>query len=82
MNNNNIKIAIVDDERILRVSIADDLRDEGFVVREYAGASGILVDFKEFNPDIVITDIKMPQMDGIELLKRVKIGRASCRERV
>lgn len=72
MSNTKFKIAVVDDERIVRVPIADDLRDEGFNVREYASAQAVLVDFKEFDPDIVITDIKMPQMDGIELLKRIK----------
>ncbi|MDD3722672.1 MAG: sigma-54 dependent transcriptional regulator [Lutibacter sp.] len=74
MNNKNtkIKIAVVDDERIVRVTIADDLRDEGFTIKEYANAQSVLIDFKEFEPDIVITDIKMPQMDGIELLQRIK----------
>jgi len=70
--NSKLKIAIVDDERIIRVTLVDDLRDNGFVVKEYASAQAVLIEFKEFNPDIVITDIKMPQMDGIELLKRLK----------
>lgn len=67
-----LKIAIVDDERIIRVTIADDLSDKGFIVKEYATAQSVLVDYKDFLPDILITDIRMPGMDGIELLKRVK----------
>jgi two-component system, NtrC family, response regulator len=67
-----LKIAVVDDERIIRVTIADDLSDKGFLVKEYATAQSVLVDYKDFLPDILITDIKMPGMDGIELLKRIK----------
>ncbi|MBK5209243.1 MAG: sigma-54-dependent Fis family transcriptional regulator [Flavobacteriaceae bacterium] len=69
--NTNFKIAVVDDERIIRVTIADELKDKGFTVKEYANAQSILIDLKDFNPDIVITDIKMPQIDGIELLERL-----------
>lgn len=67
-----LKIAVVDDERIIRITIADDLRDKGYTVKEYANAQSVLVDYKDYLPNIVITDIKMPGMDGIELLKRIK----------
>lgn len=68
----NLKIMVVDDERILRVTIADDLRDAGYTVRECADAQGALIVLREFTPDVVITDIKMPGMDGIELLNKIK----------
>jgi len=67
-----MSIAVVDDERIIRVSLSDDLRDMGYSVKEYANAQSVLVDFKDFRPDIIISDIKMPGMDGLELLKRIK----------
>jgi len=67
-----IKIAVVDDERIIRITIADELRDKNYIVKEYANAQSVLIDYKDFLPDILITDIKMPGMDGIELLKRIK----------
>jgi two-component system, NtrC family, response regulator len=70
--NSKIRIAVVDDERIIRVTLADDLRDNGYEVREYANAQSVLIDFMDFNPDIVITDIKMPQISGIELLEKLK----------
>jgi len=67
-----LKIAVVDDERIIRITIADDLRDKGYTVKEYANAQSVLIDYKDYLPDILITDIRMPEMDGIELLKRIK----------
>ncbi|MDP3314005.1 sigma-54 dependent transcriptional regulator [Lutibacter sp.] len=68
----NLKIMVVDDERILRVTIADDLKDAGYLVREYANAQAALIDLKEFEPNIVITDVKMPGLSGIELLSKIK----------
>lgn len=67
-----LKIAVVDDERIIRITIADELRDKNYIVKEYANAQSVLIDYKDFLPDILITDIKMPGMDGIELLKKIK----------
>ncbi|MGV8947292.1 MAG: sigma-54-dependent transcriptional regulator [Lutibacter sp.] len=66
------KIMVVDDERILRVTTADDLRDAGFVVMECANAQAALLGLKDFKPNIVISDIKMPGMTGIELLDKIK----------
>ncbi len=68
-----LKIAVVDDERIIRITIADELRDKNYIVKEYANAQSVLIDYKDFLPDILITDIKMPGMDGIELLKKIKL---------
>ncbi|MFK5889196.1 MAG: sigma-54 dependent transcriptional regulator [Flavobacteriaceae bacterium] len=67
-----LKIAVVDDERIIRITIADELRDKDYIVKEYANAQSVLIDYKDYLPDILITDIRMPGMDGIELLKRIK----------
>ena len=66
------KIMVVDDERILRVTTADDLRDAGYVVMECANAQAALLGLKDFKPNIVISDIKMPGMTGIELLDKIK----------
>ena len=67
-----MRIYVVDDERIIRVSLADELRDSGFEVYEFANANSALLQMKELKPDIVITDLKMPDIDGLELLKRIK----------
>jgi len=67
-----MKIFVVDDERIIRISLADELRDEGFEVKEFSNAMAALMQIKEGLPDIIITDLKMPDMDGIEFLKKIK----------
>lgn len=67
-----MKIFLVDDERILRVSLADELKDAGHTVFEFSGASGVLQNLPAESPDMVITDIRMPEMDGIELLERIR----------
>ena len=65
-------IFIVEDERILRVTLADDLRDAGYKVFEFADAVAALTLLKEHEVDIIISDIKMPRMDGLDFLKKVK----------
>lgn len=67
-----MKIFIVDDERIIRVALGDDLRDSGHKVLEFANAKSALMQLKSEEPDIIITDLKMPEMNGIEFLKRIK----------
>ena len=67
-----MKIFIVDDERIIRVTLADEFREAGYSVWEFANASAALMQYNEIEPDIIITDLKMPEISGIEFLKRVK----------
>ncbi|MBI4930760.1 MAG: sigma-54-dependent Fis family transcriptional regulator [Bacteroidetes bacterium] len=65
-------VFVVEDERILRVTIADDLRDAGYKVFEFADAVAALTLLQNQEADIIISDIKMPRMDGLDFLKRVK----------
>ena len=67
-----MKIFVVDDERIIRVALVDELRDAGYQVKEFSSAQTALMEMKDYVPDVVISDLKMPQMDGLELLKRTK----------
>ena len=66
------KILIIDDEesnvRVLAMSLRMDDHD---VLTAYSGEEGLAV-FKAESPELVLTDIKMPGMDGIEVLKRIK----------
>ena len=65
-------IYVVDDERIIRVSLADELRDEGHEVFEFAHASPALMQMSSVKPDIVLSDLKMPDIDGLEFLEKIK----------
>lgn len=67
-----MRIFVVDDERIIRVSLADELKDAGYEVYEFSNASAALMQMKDLAPGIVISDLKMPDINGIEFLKRIK----------
>jgi DNA-binding NtrC family response regulator len=69
-----LKIFVVDDERIVRVTTADDLRDAGYAVREFASGQAAIqyLSDSEEDVDIIITDLKMPNMDGLEFLTKAK----------
>jgi DNA-binding NtrC family response regulator len=67
-----MKIFLTDDERILRVSLADELREAGHEVAEFAQADGVLQRLREEKPDLLLTDIRMPGMSGLELTEKVK----------
>ena len=67
-----MKIFVVDDERIIRVTLADDLKDAGYQVIEFSNAGAALGHLREVEPNIIITDLKMPGMTGIEFLKKIK----------
>ena len=72
INKNQVSILIVDDEEDIRDVLEIALKDVGYTVfLAENGEKGLEV-FKANRPDIVITDIKMPVMDGIELLRRIK----------
>jgi DNA-binding NtrC family response regulator len=68
----NMRVFIIEDEKILRVSLTDDLEDAGYAVSAFEDPLKALEAFKEQPAGIVITDIKMKQMNGIELLSRIK----------
>jgi signal transduction histidine kinase len=65
-------ILLVDDEAGIRKVLGISLQDSGYDVHSAANAMEALRLFEEIAPPIVITDIKMPDMDGIELLRRIK----------
>lgn len=66
------RILLVDDEQDIREVLNLSLSDLGYVVLEAQNGEEALEIFKAAQPPIVLTDIKMPGMDGIELLQRVK----------
>ena len=65
-------IALVDDDRNILTSISMALENEGFKVQTYIDAESALVGVSRNPPDLAVIDIKMPRMDGEELLKRLR----------
>jgi putative two-component system response regulator len=67
-----ITVLCIDDEYIVRKSISTFLERKGFkVLQAENGRVGLKI-FHDFNPDIVLVDIKMPEMNGLEVLENIK----------
>jgi len=65
-------IALVDDDRNILTSLSVTLQAEGFTTRLYSDGEAALKALVETPPDLAVLDIKMPRMDGMELLRRLK----------
>ena len=66
------KIALVDDDRNILTSVAITLEAEEFEVETYNDGQAALDAFNKKMPDMAVFDIKMPRMDGMDLLQRVR----------
>ncbi|SET65724.1 response regulator transcription factor [Oceanicella actignis] len=66
------QIALVDDDRNILTSVSIALEAEGFEVRAYADPTAALAALTQTPPDLAVFDIKMPRMDGMELLRRLR----------
>lgn len=67
-----VEIALVDDDRNILTTVSIALQSEGFVTRLYSDGETALKALVENPPDLAVFDIKMPKMDGMELLRRVR----------
>ncbi|MBN1394657.1 MAG: sigma-54-dependent Fis family transcriptional regulator [Pirellulales bacterium] len=67
-----MRILVADDERIKLVTLANDLAARGHEVDTAGDGAEALDKFTSGSFDVVVTDLKMPKIDGIELLKRIK----------
>ena len=65
-------IALVDDDRNILTSVSMTLEQEGFAVRTYTDGESALQSLLARPVDLAVLDIKMPRMDGIELLQRLR----------
>ncbi|WP_447592196.1 two-component system response regulator RssB [Aquipseudomonas campi] len=73
MHNPSAKLLIIDDDEVVRASIAAYLEDSGFsVLQATNGLQGLEV-FERDRPDLVICDLRMPQVDGLELIRRINV---------
>ncbi|MBM3636570.1 MAG: response regulator transcription factor [Alphaproteobacteria bacterium] len=65
-------IALVDDDRNILTSVSIAFEAEGYRVQTYTDGAAALEGLKQSPPDLAIFDIKMPRMDGMELLRRLR----------
>ncbi len=65
-------IALVDDDRNILTSVSIALENEGYRIQTYTDGASALDGLKQNPPDLAIFDIKMPRMDGMELLRRLR----------
>ena len=68
----NQTIALIDDDRNILTSISMALEKEGFNVQTYLDGESALIGLSRTPPDLAVIDIKMPKMDGEELLKKLR----------
>jgi DNA-binding response OmpR family regulator len=66
------RILIVDDEESIRLLYREELEEEGFEVEVAKNGEEALEKLPRFKPDLITLDIKMPGMDGIETLKKIR----------
>jgi two-component system response regulator ChvI len=67
-----VVIALVDDDRNILTSVSIALQSEGFVTRIYSDGETALKALIDNPPDLAVLDVKMPRMDGMELLRRLR----------
>ena len=66
------RILVIDDDRVSRDTVAEVLTDEGYRVETAENGRAGLAVFQSFRPDLVITDLQMPELDGLGVLARVR----------
>lgn len=66
------KVLVIDDENNIRLLYKDEFQDEGYEVAVAASADQAMQEIRKNKPDLVTLDIKMPGMDGIEFMRRLK----------
>ncbi len=69
---------VVDDDEFIRALIGINLELEGFEVHQAAGGEEALQMAAELVPDVVVLDVMMPQLDGIEVARRLRAAPATC----
>ena len=62
---------VVDDEELIRRIVADELEDEGYDVIQAENGHEALEKYSEFKPDVIVSDVKMPDMTGIEMIREL-----------
>ena len=72
MSSTDTVVHVVDDEEAVRASLAFLLTSAGFAVRVHESATAFLAVAGQIHNGCLITDLRMPDMDGVELLRRLR----------
>jgi DNA-binding NarL/FixJ family response regulator len=70
------KILVVDDDTILRMALTRYLEKRGYVVLDVGSGTDALTLFEQDPPDLVVSDVMMPEMDGFEFCRRLRATRS------
>jgi len=70
------KVLIVDDDLTLRTAVIRYLQNRGYSVQEAASGAEALSLFEQNPPDIIVSDVMMPEMDGLEFCRRLRATRS------
>jgi DNA-binding NtrC family response regulator len=68
----NEKVLIVDDEKLIRWSVRRQLEEWGYTALEAEGGMGGLAQIRSESPDLILLDVRLPDLSGIEVLREVK----------
>jgi len=66
------KILVVDDDNVLRTVIRRYLEKQGYQVEDAASGSDGLAAFNDYSPDLIVSDVAMPEMNGFEFCRQVR----------
>jgi len=73
-----MKILLIEDEKITRIALSDTLTENGYTVSAFATGIDGLATFESHKFDVVLTDLRLPKMSGIDILQKVKEKDPAC----
>lgn len=73
------RVVVIDDEHIIADTLAEVLKLHGYQAKAHYSGESALADATKFCPDVVLSDVRMEKMDGIETALRIREYRPGCR---